>query len=152
MAFFPFLFSLFFFEETNSETSSEVEPLIKDSPITVRDYADWPLRDLSLSRSNNKSYGHSWYNTDATVIRTQGYFLLLQASRLDCNGLIVVANNDCFKLGQFPKLTEQTVTRTAKSPEKDLKGWIRTFQATSSSPLAVSSTLIWEEDCINLRH
>lgn len=47
MAFFPFLFSLFFFEETNSETSSEVEPLIKDSPITVRHYADWPLRDLS---------------------------------------------------------------------------------------------------------
>ena len=49
MAFFPFLFSLFFFEKTNSETSSEAEPLIKDSPITVRHYADWPLRDLSLS-------------------------------------------------------------------------------------------------------
>ena len=49
MAFFPFLFSLFFFEKTNSEASSEVEPLIKDSPITVRHYADWPLRDLSSS-------------------------------------------------------------------------------------------------------
>ena len=122
MAFFPFLFSLFFLKLGNNlETSSVVEPLIKDSPITVRHNTDWPLRDLSLSRSNNKSYRHG-YNTDATVIRTQGYFLLLQASRLDCNGLIVVANNDCFKLGQFPKLTEETVTRTAKSPEKDLKG------------------------------
>ena len=49
MAFFPFLFSLFCFEKNNSETSSEVEPLIKDSPITVRHYADWPLRDLSSS-------------------------------------------------------------------------------------------------------
>lgn len=50
MALFPFLFSLFFFfEKTNLETSSEVEPLIKDSPKTVRHYADWPLRDLSLS-------------------------------------------------------------------------------------------------------